>query len=95
MLLFVSSPTFDLPAFVRDLKKNTNKICNEDYGFRGMFAWQSGYFAQALGRDRVDVCYNYIKNQQAHHVGMSFSEEWEKMKSAFEMDVEKTEKYSD
>ena len=88
LLFFVSSPAFDRPGFVRELKKSTNKLCNNELGYMGQFAWQSGYFAHALGRDRVDSCYEYIKDQQKHHIGMTFAEEWEMMKEAYEKDLE-------
>lgn len=71
----------------RELKKSTNKLCNSELGYKGQFAWQSGYCAHALGRDRVDSCYDYIKSQQKHHIGMTFAEEWEMMKEAYGKDL--------
>lgn len=83
ILLYVNSPSFSLPDFMRELKKSTNKLCNVVFGYGRQFAWQAGYFAQALSRDRVDGCYEYIKNQQLHHQGMTFAQEWEKLKAAY------------
>ena len=78
---------------MRELKKCTNKLCNESLGYNGLFSWQKGYFAQAISRDRVPGCYEYIRNQQKHHIGMTFSEEWEKMKAAYEKDGNIVDKY--
>lgn len=86
MLLYVNSPSFSLPNFMRELKKSTNKLCNNALGYRGRFAWQAGYFAQALSRERVSGCFDYIKNQQMHHEGMTFAQEWEKLKAVYERD---------
>ena len=93
LLFYVCSPSFCISDFVRELKKCTNKLCNESLGYNGLFSWQKGYFAQAISRDRVPGCYEYIRNQQKHHIGMTFSEEWEKMKAAYEKDGDIVDKY--
>lgn len=53
MLIHVSSPSFLMSDFVRELKKSTNKVLNQNYGFGGRFKWQSGYYVQSLGRSQV------------------------------------------
>ena len=35
----------------------------------------------------MDSCYDYIKSQQKHHIGMTFAEEWEMMKEAYGKDL--------
>lgn len=86
MLFYVNSPSFSLPDFMRELKKSTNKLCNTILGYRGRFAWQAGYFAQSISRERVHGCFEYIRDQQIHHRGMSFAQEWEKLRSDYNKD---------
>ena len=77
MLIHVSSPSFLMSDFVRELKKSTNKVLNQSYGFGGRFKWQSGYYVQSLGRSQVDSCYHYNQDQELHHRSMSFDDEWD------------------
>ena len=93
LLFYVSSPSFCLSDFVRELKKCTNKLCNDTLGYNGLFSWQKGYFAQAISRERVPGCYEYIKNQQKHHISMTFAEEWEKMKKDYQKDEDVVVRY--
>ena len=75
-LIYVQSPALVISDYMRELKKATNKLINEQMGYRGRFRWQEGYFCQAISRERVDSCCRYIQNQQEHHKKLSFHDEW-------------------
>lgn len=79
LLVHTSKPSFSLPNFMRELKKSTNQLLNIQMGLGGKFQWQSGYYAQTLGRSQVQSCYSYIRDQELHHTRLSFDDEWEKI----------------
>ena len=41
------------------------------------FSWQNDYFAVSVGHSQVERIRNYIKNQDEHHLRMSWEEEVE------------------
>jgi REP element-mobilizing transposase RayT len=53
---------------------NATSICPND------FSWQRGYWASSIGPERLNVVRNYIKNQEQHHGGSDFQDEFDIMK---------------
>jgi len=85
-LLTKIKPTVKFSDFMRDLKANTSKRANEITN--GRFEWQDGYGAFTVGESQVESVRRYIQNQQEHHRGTSFEDEFKDLlhKSGVEYD---------
>ena len=47
-------------------------------GFKRGFKWQTEYFAQSVGNDRLEIVRRYIRNQESHHAHRGTGwEDWE------------------
>lgn len=73
-LLFGIKPVHCIADIVRELKKSSTKWIRADLGIRN-FAWQEGYAALSVSRERLDVVEKYIANQAEHHRKKTFREE--------------------
>ena len=56
---------------------NKEKIVNQK------FEWQNEYFAVSVSESMINRVRNYIKNQENHHRGKSFQEEYEELMDKF------------
>ncbi len=61
---------------VRLIKANSSKWVNERHGEPGRFAWQAGYGAFTVSQSQLEALRAYVANQEAHHVGRSFQDEF-------------------
>ncbi len=50
---------------------NSNHLCQQK------FEWQDEYFAVSVSRSHLNAVRNYIRNQENHHKGKSFQEEYD------------------
>lgn len=75
-ILFVLNRTMALSDVVRIVKSNSSKWINERNGIFNPFSWQDGYGAFSISNGHVDAVVNYIANQEVHHRGMSFEDEY-------------------
>lgn len=88
---------FELPMNVtiadlmRNLKSKSSKWVNDNRLVLGRFRWQEGYGAFSHSRSQRDEVIRYIMNQEKHHAGLTFREEYLKLLERFE--VEYDEKY--
>jgi REP element-mobilizing transposase RayT len=74
-----------------NVKRSSSLWINQNRLVPGKFCWQEGFGAFSYGKSQVgDVC-RYIENQEAHHKGCSFLEEYVALLKAF--DVEYDERY--
>ena len=65
--------------------QNNNKLV------KGKFSWQEGYGAFSYSHSHIDNVYNYILNQEQHHLTTNFREEYLDFLKKFEVEYE--EKY--
>ena len=85
-------PTISISDLVHDIKISTSKFINtEKKWFRGKFSWQDGYGAFSYSHSQVKDVYQYILNQESHHVKRPFREEYLDFLKKFEVKFE--EKY--
>jgi putative transposase len=49
---------------------NSNKLIAEN------FQWQNEYFAVSVGKSDFERVFNYIQNQEMHHISKSFAKEY-------------------
>lgn len=87
-ILFGMSPTIALSDLVRDVKANSSKYINESKFIRGKFYWQEGFGAFSYSRSQIDAVAKYILNQEQHHSGRSFKDEYVALLSRFEVEFD-------
>ena len=81
-------PSMALSDLIRDVKNNSSNFINENRWAKGKFNWQEGYGAFSYGHSQIEAVYNYIQNQEAHHVKQSFQDEYLDLLKRFEVDYD-------
>ncbi len=87
-LLFGMPPTRNLSDVVRVVKANSSKWINERQFVRGTFRWQEGYGGFSCSMNHRDSTIKYIMNQEEHHSGTSFREEYVGLLRDYEIDAD-------
>ena len=70
------TPNTTVSDLVRDIKANSSKFINQKRWVMGRFEWQVGFGAFSYSRSHLDALVKYIKNQEKHHMGKTFREEY-------------------
>ncbi|QDU18227.1 IS200/IS605 family transposase [Urbifossiella limnaea] len=73
-LLFVLAKTVSVSKVVEEVKKESSKWAKQHVG--PDFYWQSGYGAFSVSPSTVEAVRVYIENQEEHHQGRSFQDEF-------------------
>ena len=76
-------PSMRVSDLVRDIKSNSAKWVNQKGLVAGKFRWQDGYAVFSYSRSQLDAVYHYVKNQEKHHRGKSFEEEYKALLEEF------------
>ena len=84
-------PSCCLSDLVREVKKSSNEMVNENKLSNFKFNWQEGYGAFSYSHSQIDNVVKYILNQKAHHEKLTFREEYIDFLKKFE--IEYDEKY--
>jgi putative transposase len=90
-LLFSLNPVQSLSEIVHDIKRNTSLFINNEQLTKNRFNWQSGYGAFTCSHSQIDKVFKYIENQEQHHLGKSFSQEFKEILNKCSVDYD--EKY--
>ena len=77
-ILFRLSRTVTISDLVKNVKVESSKWVKDECGM-GDFAWQAGYGAFSVSASNVDDVTRYIQNQEAHHQGKSFQDEFRRL----------------
>ena len=85
-------PDVALSDVVRDVKSSSRAWINDNRWMRGRFNWQEGFGGFSYSRSQIDAVARYILNQDAHHTGQSFRNEYLGLLKKF--DVEFNEEYA-
>lgn len=85
-LLIGTKPDCNLSDLIRDIKANSSKWVNEKRLIKGKFEWQRGFGAFTVGASQLPRIVNYIKNQEEHHKGKTFKEEYVAFLRAYDVD---------
>ena len=80
-----------LSDLVREVKKASNEMINENKLSKFKFNWQEGYGAFSYSHSHIDNVAKYVMNQKEHHKKISFKEEYIDFLKKFE--IEYDEKY--
>jgi putative transposase len=90
--LFIGlKPAMALSDLVRDVKNNASNFINEQKFVRNKFSWQEGFGSFSYAHSQIRHVYQYILNQEAHHVQKTFKQEYLEFLKKFE--IEYDEKY--
>ena len=84
-------PSMAVSDLVRDVKNNSTNFINERHFVKGKFFWQEGFGAFSYSHSQVKGVYDYILNQEEHHVKKTFKEEYIDLLKKFEIQYD--EKY--
>jgi len=84
-------PAMAISDLVRDVKNNSSKFINDRKLVNGRFSWQEGYGGFSYSHSDVGFVYNYILNQEKHHQGKTFKQEYFDLLQ--EVEIKYDEKY--
>jgi len=84
-IFFELSPKVAISDLVRDLKSSSSKWINDNKLIKGKFNWQTGYGAFSYSRSQRNTVIKYIMNQEEHHKGLTFKEEYLELLKKFEI----------
>jgi putative transposase len=87
--LFIGiKPSIAISDLVRDIKNNSSKFINEQNFISKKFAWQEGFGAFSYSHSHIEAVYNYILNQEEHHLKKTMKEEYLKFLEKFKIDYD-------
>ncbi len=90
--LFIGiKPGCCLSDLVREVKKASNEMINDNHLTEGKFSWQEGFGAFSYSHSQMDSVVKYVMNQKEHHKATSFREEY--LDFLMQFAVEHDEKY--
>lgn len=87
-VLFGQRPTQSLSDLMQDIKGSSSKWINEKRFVRGKFSWQEGYGAFSYSKSDLPKIIRYIQDQQEHHTGKNFLEEYMSLLKEFEIEYD-------
>ena len=82
------TPDTTVSNLVRDIKANSSKFINQKRWVMGRFEWQVGFGAFSYSRSHLDALVKYIKNQEKHHMGKTFREEYLEILERFKVNYD-------
>lgn len=69
-------PNCCLSDLVREIKKSSNEMINENKLSKFKFNWQEGYGAFSYSHSHIDNVVKYVMNQKEHHKKQTFKDEY-------------------
>jgi putative transposase len=88
-LLVGLRPDAALSELVRDIKANSSHFINEKRWVMGRFSWQEGFGAFSYSRSQLGTVIRYIQDQQQHHAGRTFSDEYTQLLERFGVEYDR------
>jgi REP element-mobilizing transposase RayT len=70
------SPTIAISKLVEEIKTSTSKWLKHKDAKLSNFYWQHGYGVFSISRTHLDALKFYITNQEAHHLKITFQDEF-------------------
>ena len=84
-IFFGLNPAISISDVVKDIKRASNNLINDNNLVSQKFEWQGGFGAFSYSRSHISNVCRYIENQETHHGGMSFKEEYIVLLKAFDI----------
>ncbi|MBI5008555.1 MAG: IS200/IS605 family transposase [Bacteroidia bacterium] len=75
-ILFGLNPSVSVSDTVHDIKRSSSLFINNEKLCPYRFSWQEGYGGFTYSRSQLADVYNYIENQESHHIKRTFREEY-------------------
>jgi len=69
-------PTIALSDLIRDIKRSSSLFVNDRLKSYHKFRWQEGFGVFSIGYRELDGLFNYILNQEEHHLKTTFRKEY-------------------
>ncbi|MBI1331593.1 MAG: transposase [Armatimonadetes bacterium] len=87
-LLFGLSRTQSVADLLEDIKVASSKWLKTKGSSRAQFSWQRGYGAFGVSYSLMDRAIAYIANQDSHHDGESFKDEFRRLMQENGIDID-------
>ena len=87
-ILFGMRPIQSLSDLVQDIKANSSRWINEQKFTARRFEWQGGFGAFSYNKNQLPRVINYIHNQEQHHLGTNFVDEYKGIMKEFDVDFD-------
>jgi putative transposase len=87
-IFVVLKPSMAVSDLVRDIKNNSSNFINEKKWVNGKFSWQEGFGSFSYSHSQIEEVFNYIQNQEKHHLKKTFKEEYLEFLKKFEIDYD-------
>jgi REP element-mobilizing transposase RayT len=84
--LFRFFPNNSISDIVKVVKSKSSKWLNESGLLPHRFEWQSGFGVFTYSEKEISKVFEYIKNQEGHHIKMTFQEEYLLMLKSHKVD---------
>jgi putative transposase len=85
-IFFELNPSSSVSYILDVVMANSSRWINELRIFSGKFQWQKGYGAFTYSRSQRNSVIQYIINQNDHHNGKTFREEYMQLLKVFEIE---------
>jgi REP-associated tyrosine transposase len=85
-LLIGLQPNIALSDLVKELKSASSRHINDKRWVRGHFNWQEGFGAFSYSQSELSRVVRYIDNQEKHHAGRSFRDEYLALLNRFQIE---------
>ena len=87
--LFIGlKPVMALSDLVRDIKNNSTNYIKQNGWVKGKFSWQEGYGAFSYSHSQIGRVYEYILNQEEHHMRKTFKDEYVEFLEKYDISYE-------
>ncbi len=73
---FGLKPVISVSELMKAVKAKSSKFINDNSLTKSRFEWQRGYGVFSYNQSQVSTVYNYIRNQEIHHLKKSFRDEY-------------------
>ena len=73
--LFLLPPNKSIADVIKQIKGSSSHYINHNDLIADKFSWQTGYASFSVSESVVDKVYQYIKNQNQHHLKKTFQAE--------------------
>jgi len=81
-------PPMPISDIVRDIKNNSSNFINDKGLVPGHFSWQEGYGAFSYSHSHINKVFQYILNQEQHHMKKTFRQEYIGFLKKFEIEYD-------
>jgi REP element-mobilizing transposase RayT len=87
--LFIGlNPKISISESVKELKRSSTIFINDKRLVAGKFEWQEGYGGFSYGHSQIGQVFDYIRDQEMHHLKRTFKEEYLEFLNGYEIKFE-------